>query len=285
MDIDLNVAHADNTCNAPADLQEEWRDIKDPRLVPGKYQVSNLGRIRNVETGKILKMSVPKKAGYRIAVLPMVNDHTKRVGLYVHRVVASIFLPSPQEAQTQVDHIDGDRLNNRVDNLRWVTPQENNRNPITRQKARLSVASKAAKTFKPVMCIETGEIFPSVNAAAAAYNLKPCSITNSCRVYSQTDPTRWRPIVGGRAVRHFKYVPVEYDDAQLNNIDPETPAYNAKRVRCIEDDIIFPSLHAAARAYHLSVTRIQKACIASAANAAIMTTVGTKQIKHFEWAD
>jgi len=52
---------------------------------------------------------------------------------WVHRAVAKLFVPNPDN-KVYVDHIDGNRFNNRADNLRWVTRKENNNNPITRKR-------------------------------------------------------------------------------------------------------------------------------------------------------
>lgn len=88
---------------------EIWKPI--PELLG--YSVSNKGRIRKDETGQIMVLS--KNGGYcRITI-------TKNV----HRLVAKAFLNQPDEEQCWVDHIDGNRSNNNVENLRWVTPSEN----------------------------------------------------------------------------------------------------------------------------------------------------------------
>lgn len=89
---------------------EEWRPIKD---LPG-YSVSNKGRVKKDETGQIMVLS--KNGGYcRITI-----------SKHVHRLVAQAFLDDPDsEEQCWVDHIDGNRANNNVSNLRWVTPSEN----------------------------------------------------------------------------------------------------------------------------------------------------------------
>ena len=50
----------------------------------------------------------------------------------VHRLVAIAFLPPPQSGQTQVEHIDCDKHNNKVENLRWTHPKGNMANPLTR---------------------------------------------------------------------------------------------------------------------------------------------------------
>lgn len=89
---------------------EIWKNVPE---LPG-YSVSNKGRIRKDSTGQIMVQS--KNGGYcRITI-----------SKHIHRLVASAFLEKPSDdAKCWVDHIDGNRSNNDVSNLRWVTPSEN----------------------------------------------------------------------------------------------------------------------------------------------------------------
>lgn len=82
-------------------------------------EVSNLGNVK--VDGKQIDFSKRHPTRYYQVFL-----------LYVHRMVAETFIPNP-ENKPQVDHIDTNRFNNRIDNLRWVTQSENNLNPITRK--------------------------------------------------------------------------------------------------------------------------------------------------------
>lgn len=109
---------------------EVWKDIKD---FEGRYQVSNLGRVKSLErdvnnhTGvvhlpeKVLKLRLNHKGYLTFDVLKL--DGTKK-GMSVHRQVALAFIPNP-EGKKQVNHIDGNKLNNSVENLEWVTCKEN----------------------------------------------------------------------------------------------------------------------------------------------------------------
>ena len=87
------------------------------------YQVSNFGRVRNSTTGRILKPSVDG-AGYLHVIL---YKDGKRKTHRIHILVANEFIEKP-DGKTCVDHIDKNKLNNIVENLRWVTRSENDRN-------------------------------------------------------------------------------------------------------------------------------------------------------------
>lgn len=92
----------------------EWRKIEDRP----NYSVSDSGEVRNDKTGRVLKLA-QHRCGYLHVMLGR-----KTVPLYVHRLVATAFVPNP-DGKTQVDHINGDKRDNRASNLRWVSPSEN----------------------------------------------------------------------------------------------------------------------------------------------------------------
>ena len=92
-----------------------WVDVPDTN---GKYSVSSDGKVRsNYRTLKVLK-DWAHTSGYRRVALGRNNYK------YVHRLVAICFVPNPNKLP-DVDHIDGNRNNNNVSNLRWVTAKQN----------------------------------------------------------------------------------------------------------------------------------------------------------------
>lgn len=105
-------------------MQEEWKIYKEydkpwNAKNPTHYvvEVSNWG---NVKTNGILKTFKPGNNCYIYL----------SGGVLLHRVVAELFIPNP-ENKPCIDHIDGNKQNNRIDNLQWVTYSENMNNPIT----------------------------------------------------------------------------------------------------------------------------------------------------------
>ena len=105
----MNNTSIDNNIN-----EEKWKIIAD---FPS-YEISNLGRVRN-SSGKVLKPQVNPKNGYMQIMLHNSIDGKKVKLHYLHRLVATYFLPQPQEGQTQINHKNGDRQNNTASNLQW----------------------------------------------------------------------------------------------------------------------------------------------------------------------
>lgn len=99
---------------------EEWRDIEN---YEGHYQISNYGRIKSFTKGKIFIVKPTMDIyGYFETRLSM---HCVKKKFKVHRLVAKAFIPNLENKET-VNHIDGCKMNNFVDNLEWLTRAENN---------------------------------------------------------------------------------------------------------------------------------------------------------------
>ncbi len=114
-------------------LNEEWQSVKECK---GYYLISNYGRLYSIRTNKVLS---PRhdRYGYVYYVVSIDNN---RMTLKAHRLVAKAFIPNPHEKPT-VNHKNGIRDDNRVDNLEWATIKEQANDPLTRANS-LKVASK-----------------------------------------------------------------------------------------------------------------------------------------------
>lgn len=96
-------------------LEEIWLPLKDYEK---SYEVSSFGRIKRKY---IIKTKIIK-GGKNVSGLTIRMENKKQ--FYIHRLVAETFIPNPQN-KPQVNHIDGNRWNNHIDNLEWVTQNEN----------------------------------------------------------------------------------------------------------------------------------------------------------------
>ena len=99
--------------------EERWHHCEVPYT---RYMVSNLGRVKNAHTGRILKSKLQFN-GYRVLGLSYKGEVKMK---FVHRLVALAFVPGYQKG-LQVNHKNGVKNDNRVENLEWVTPSENTR--------------------------------------------------------------------------------------------------------------------------------------------------------------
>jgi len=97
---------------------EIWKDVPNYN---GQYKISNLGRVYSNVCCRVLSLNPHKTYGYVICSL---GERTKRVGVRVHRLVAEAFIPNP-ENKKEVNHINKNRSDNRVENLEWSSAWEN----------------------------------------------------------------------------------------------------------------------------------------------------------------
>ena len=137
-----------------------------------KPQVSSLGRYKN-HLG-VISTPKPRTSGYvRITINGKLHQ--------LHRVMAVAFDLPRRDDQDEIDHIDGDPSNNRLDNLRWASRSEQVRHSYATNKKR---ASNAPKRSKPVLgrALGTQEWtqYPSTAEAARALGLDQGAISACC---------------------------------------------------------------------------------------------------------
>jgi len=96
---------------------ERWKPIPE---CCGRYEVSDLGHVRNVNTGQVLKPRKTRTGYHRIHV----SVKGGRIDLYIHRLVADAFCEHPEGCDV-VNHLDCNNQNNKASNLEWTTQEDN----------------------------------------------------------------------------------------------------------------------------------------------------------------
>lgn len=167
---------------------EEWRDVVG---FEGLYMVSSFGRFislskvvpihhgQRTTRPKLLIPSKHKSTGYLRVTLSKDGIHKS---ILVHRLVATAFLPNPN-SKPMIDHIDRNKHNNRIDNLRWCTISENMNNPLTIEHCRNLNLGRVYPTLRrPVVALKNGIVVKQYDSIKSAIKdgFTNCGIINCC---------------------------------------------------------------------------------------------------------
>lgn len=168
--------------------EEIWKDIEG---YEGIYQISNTGKVKSLPkewwTGrhyiktptKILKPSLDRKGYLKITLC----KNTHHVTYRLHRLLATAFIPKV-ENKNFINHVDGNKINNNLSNLEWVTSKENNKhaqdtglNPARySQKQKEACKQTGLKNRKNIQMPELGDL----------YFVKKWSITKIAKYYGHS---------------------------------------------------------------------------------------------------
>lgn len=176
-------------------MQLEWYDIPN---FEGIYKINLNGEVKNCYRNTLLTLHLNNK-GYFTVTLSK-NGFGKNYT--IHSLLAKIFLPNPYNKPC-VDHINGDKTDNNLKNLRWATYKENLNNSNTKPIVKANIQKKwnidrqfnYKKLCKPVLCVETGIIYPSQMDASRKTGIKHTKICAACRgSHTRAGGFHWKKI-------------------------------------------------------------------------------------------
>jgi hypothetical protein len=139
---------------------EDWKEIKD---FEGIYEVSSKGNVKRIKTQLILKPRRHTGGYYTVCLWKNGKDKY----FFIHRLVASMFIEN-KDNKREVNHKDGIKTNNTVENLEWVTPRENQKHA-----SKIGLRDKCkARMSKAVVDFQTGIFYDSLKQACITTNCK-----------------------------------------------------------------------------------------------------------------
>jgi len=156
-----------NPVEEPSLVGEEWRLCGE-----NNERISNIGRYKDCHG--IVKTPLPKKDGYCYV-------KRKNKTCMVHVLVAKAFLSLPRKEQTQVNHIDGRKDNNRINNLEWVTASQNIVAAYRNNPNRKLGVFKRNKQIQYVSPCGNLQLFTSSRSASRALGVKSNIIMKACK--------------------------------------------------------------------------------------------------------
>lgn len=162
--------------------EDEWHDI------PGfdNYCINRNGEIKIKKSGKTMAKDINN--GYERVKL---RGKEGRKNKKVHRLLAEVFIPNENpDIYTQVNHIDGNKRNNSLENLEWCTAKHNMQHAISSGLHIYGPNPNAGRSHRPVKIVETGKEYESMS---------------ECARQIKGDPNKIQDCLSGRQKTHRGY--------------------------------------------------------------------------------
>lgn len=152
-------------------MEEQWKVID----FASNYEVSNTGFVRNKTTKYILKGRETVNGYLQVSL--KINDKNKFMNKYIHRLVAQFWLDNVDNKK-EVNHIDGNKKNNNILNLEWVTAKENSNHRVNVLNKKITDNKKVGMFNKQNQLIQ---IFNSVKQAGQYFGKSRVNIDNALK--------------------------------------------------------------------------------------------------------
>ena len=155
---------------------EEWKLIEE---YGDKYMISNMGRVKRksiTSNTYCIAALHTNKDGYLIYCF---YNKGERNTMMIHRLVAKYFIPNPNNLPV-VNHINENKADARCFNLEWCSQKYNMNVGTIKSRKRKSLMANAEVTMRPVVLLNTGEVFNNINRASEETGIGIESIMKSC---------------------------------------------------------------------------------------------------------